>query len=496
MKTNILRFSPIPEELRRLRAARQLLQTPEFLQALRNVSEEDAVELRRELIGIFAFLEDSVSNPWLGSLFDRAASNPLNDMLRQIAKAYGVAASFASTTGTSALNAPAVMALAGEHQTLAVGRDCHVSVIAGGALSGARLVYLVPPFHSELGVLLPPTREEVVALLDAHPHAGALVLTLPTYHGLMGDIAGIVAECRARGVLLMIDEAHGPHYRFLRRLGFPLSAEEAGADLITQSTHKVLSALNQGSLLHFNDSALIRRYEEFQAMGFQSTSFSYAILLSIEHAVHQMVTQGEQMWSEAVELAHWLRAEAGTLPGVRSLDEGIVDGHRVVGLDPTRVTLNVRGTGLTGNQVADFLLEQGDIVELATPDVVLFLVSPSVTPSQVDGTLRILRKLDRRKPSSEPPFVLPPLPRQVLTPRQAAMFTSRERVPPHQAVGRVSAETIGCFPPGQAIFVAGERITKEGVAYLKRAVAAGGHLKRVQDDDFQTIEVLGDGEPY
>jgi arginine decarboxylase len=76
------------------------------------------------------------------------------------------------------------------------------------------------------------------------------------------------------------------------------------------------------------------------------------------------------------------------------------------------------------------------------------------------------------------------------------MYTTRERVLPDQAIGRVSAETIGCYPPGQAIFVAGECITREGVDYLKRAVAAGGHLKRVQDDDFQTIEILGDDTPY
>ncbi|HEX9940690.1 MAG TPA: hypothetical protein VGG03_01640 [Thermoanaerobaculia bacterium] len=496
MKTNnILKFSFIQKVLDRLREARQLLEAPELLDALRHASEEDAVKLRRALLRLFAMVDDSVSNPLLGSPFELTGSNPLNSMMEEIARAYGVKKSYPGTNGTTGLNVPAAMALAGEQQTLAVARDCHVSVMAAVALAGARPVYLVPPFHPGLGVLLPPTREEVGALLDRHPEAEALVLTLPTYHGLMGDIVGIVAECRGRGVLLMVDEAHGPHYRFLRRLGFPLSAEEAGADLVTQSTHKVLAALNQGSLLHFNNTDLVRRYEELQAMGFVSTSFSYPILLSIEHAVHQAVTRGEQMWREAVELAHWLRTEAGKLPGIRALDERIVDGHRVVGLDPTRVTLNVRGTGLTGNGVAALLLEQGFIIELATPDVVLFLVSPGVDAAQVEGTLRTLRNLDRRKPSGEPVFMPPPLPPQVLTPRQALMCSARARLPLGDAIGEVSAETIGCFPPGQAILVAGERVTEEVVRYLKRAVEAGGHLKRVQDDHFQTIEVLAGGGP-
>lgn len=492
---NILRFSPMQKVLDPLREARQRLEAPELLDALRHASEEDAVELRRALIRLCAFFEDSISNPLLGSPFELTGSTPLNDMMEEIAKAYGVKKSFPGTNGTTGLNVAATKALARERQTLALGRDCHVSIIAGLVDSGARPVYLVPPFDPGRGVLLPPTREEVGALLDRHPEAEALVLTLPTYHGLMGDIEGIVDECRVRGVVLMVDEAHGPHFRFLRRLGFPLSAEEAGADLVTQSTHKVLAALNQGSLLHLNNPSLIRRYEESQALGTVSTSFSYLILMSIEHAVHQIVTRGEEMWGKAVELARRLGTEAETFPGIRALDERIVDGHRVTGLDPTRVTLNVRGTGLSGNEVAHLLLDQGDLVELATPDVVLFLVSPGVSENQVEGTLRALRDLKRRKPSGEPPFLPPPLPPQLFTPRQAVMCSARVRLPLRDAIGEVSAETIGCYPPGQAILVAGELVTEEAVRYLKRAVEAGGHLKRVQDDNFQTIEVLADGDP-
>ena len=496
MKTgNILRFSPMQKVLDPLREARQRLEAPELLDALRHASDEDAVELRRALIRLCAFFEDSVSNPLLGSPFELTGSSPLNEMMEEIARAYGVKKSFPGTNGTTGLNVAATKALARERQTLALGRDCHVSILAGLVDSGARPVYLAPPFDPGRGVLLPPTREEVGTLLERHPEAESLVLTLPTYHGLMGDIEGIVDECHVRGVILMVDEAHGPHFRFLRRLGFPLSAEEAGADLVTQSTHKVLAALNQASLLHLNNSSLIRRYEESQALGPVSTSFSYLILMSIEHAVHQIVTRGEEMWGKAVELARRLRTEAAAFPGIRALDERIVDGHRVTGLDPTRVTLNVRGTGLSGNEVAHLLLEQGDIVELATPDVVLFLVSPGVNENQVEGTLRALRDLKRRKPSGEPPFLPPPLPPQLLTPRQAVMCSARVRLPLRYAIGEVSAETIGCFPPGQAILVAGELVTEEAVQYLKRAVEAGGHLKRVQDDNFQTIEVLADGSP-
>jgi len=494
VQDNVFPFSPLHGLTRRLRDLGQMLSTSEVLESLRACNEQAARDLFGAILALYAFLEDSISNPHPGSLFDGSGDTPLNTMRKEIARAYGVETCYFGTTGTTGLNTPAVMALAGEGEVVAVGRDCHVSVLAGLGLSGAKPVYLVSPFHSEFGVLLPPTRQEVAGLLTEHHEVRALVLTLPTYHGLMGDVEGIVAECRSRGVLFMVDEAHGPHYRFLRGLGFPMSAEEAGADVVTQSTHKVMSALNQGSLLLLNNPLLSRRYEEVQAMGFQSTSFSYPILLSIEHAIQQMVTQGEERWRGAVDLAYRLRDEAGALPGIVALDKRVLDGERVLGFDPTRVTLNVRGTGFTGHEIADALLQEGYIVELDTPDVVLFLVGPGVTRDQVDGTLRALRKLGRRKRSAEA-FVPPPLPPQATTPRKAVMSAARERLPVDAAVGRVSAETIGCYPPGQAILVAGELVTVEVVSYLKQAVAAGCHLKRVQDDGFQTIQVLLDSEP-
>lgn len=484
--------STINEVIERLRSTWETLESDPLLNALQTVSEREAAALRREILRVLAFLEDSVSNPCLGSLFDRTGKDPLNAMQAAIANAYGVKMSFASTTGTTGLNVPAVMALAKEGQRLAVGRDCHVSVIAGICLSGAVPTYLIPPFDGEHGVLLPPTPSEVGALLDTSPDVRAIVLTMPTYHGLMGDTEGIVDACHRRGVVVMVDGAHGPHFHFLGALGFPPGAEDVGADLVTQSTHKVLSALNQASLLHFNNLALIPRYAEFQSMGFQSTSFSYPLLMSIEHAIEQMVTDGTRTWGIAVERASRLRDAAAQLPGVRVVDRTIVDGTRILGWDPTRVTLNVRNTGFSGYALGKGLHERGILIEMATPDVLLFLVSPSVTDAVIDDTIRSLGELLLEAPEAigaGSVFEPPSLPEQVVTPRQA-VNSMRERVRTRDAIGRISAETIGCYPPGQAIVVAGERLSRASVEYLTRAVNAGGHLKRVEDDRFATIQVL------
>lgn len=476
-----------------LRAASTALRSDEVGHALRTVTAADAAALRQAILGMTAFLDDSVSNPHLGSLFDRTSGAPLNKLAEALAEVYGVARTYPSTTGTSALNVPAVMTLASEHESIAIARDCHVSVLAGVSLSGASPVYVMPPFNAELGVGLPPTPNEVSDLLRRAPRTRGLVVTMPTYHGLMGDVEGIVRVCHERGVVVMVDEAHGPHFRFLRHLGFPVSAEDAGADVVTQSTHKVLAALNQASLLHFNNVELVRRYEELQALGFQSTSFSYPLLLSIEQAIEHVTGDGLCAWSRAIDLAERFRDGASRIAGIRVLDASAVDGHRVIGLDPTRVTIHVARTGWSGYAVRDALVERGNLVEMATLDVLLFLVSPSADREQIDSTLRDLAGILRSPPPEgrvlvdARPASLPP---QVMTPRRAVMTRKRDRIPRRKAVGCVSAETISAYPPGQAVFVAGERITAEGLDFLERVVASGGHLKRVLDDNFEQIEVI------
>ena len=74
-----------------------------------------------------------------------------------------------------------------------------------------------------------------------------MLLTSPNYFGMVGELAEIVAPAHARGIPVVIDAAHAPHFHFCPAL--PLAAEDAGADCVTQSTHKVATALSQGSLL-------------------------------------------------------------------------------------------------------------------------------------------------------------------------------------------------------------------------------------------------------
>ena len=161
---------------------------------------------------------------------------------------YGADYTWFSINGTTAAIQTMIMGTVGEGDTVIIPREAHRSVIGGLMLSGAKPVYLEGRFDERWGVPLGTTPDEVRQVLTAHPEAKALVLTYPNYYGIAVHIKAIVDIAHERGVIVLVDEAHGPHLPFGDRL--PIEALAAGADVVAQSTHKLTGSLTQTSMLH------------------------------------------------------------------------------------------------------------------------------------------------------------------------------------------------------------------------------------------------------
>ena len=160
-------------------------------------------------------------------------------------------------------------------------------------------------------------------------------LTSPNYFGIVGEIGPIIALAHERGLPVVVDAAHAPHFHFCEAM--PKGAEDLGADLVTQSTHKVASALAQGSLLLVgNESFIEPLYEHVNELGLVSTSFSYPILASVELGIRQLVEEGEAIWSTALTRARGVSECVSQLAGChmlrsRTRGQAWISGH---GCDP------------------------------------------------------------------------------------------------------------------------------------------------------------------
>ncbi|MFN8538105.1 MAG: DegT/DnrJ/EryC1/StrS family aminotransferase, partial [Thermomicrobiales bacterium] len=245
--------------------------------------------------------DHSVAIPELGTLFRYEPGTAMGKAQRRAAEIYGVPFAYPSTNGTTPLNVLALLSLVWPGDTVLIGRDAHVSILAPMVHLGLRPVYLTPTFAADLSVPLQVTPGQLRAALDAHPEVRAIVLTYPNYFGIAGDLAGCVGVARERGVPLMVDAAHGAHLAFHPDL--PTPAERTGAAIVTQSQHKTCGALGQASMALVNDVELVERlYEVVNGTGFVSTSFSSIILASLFDAIWRLHQDGERQIGERLEM--------------------------------------------------------------------------------------------------------------------------------------------------------------------------------------------------
>ncbi len=360
-------------------------------------------------------------------------------------------------------------------------RNAHRSVISGLILSGAVPIFLPIEFDAELKVPLNVSVATIERAIKKYPQARAILLVSPNYYGVAADLEKISVLAHEARMILLIDEAHGAHLQFCEEL--PRSAMDSGADLAAQSTHKLLGALTQCSMLMFRKKFAER--VKFAASLLQTTSPNQILLASLDIARLQMELEGREKVSRAVELAKSLRAEIKLIDGLRTFDAA-----ENFALDATKVTVNVENLGLSGYEAEKILREELKVqCELSDAANLLFLITYADDEQTISGLVDALKKLSfyRRKISPKP-FLIPNSSFIIasLSPRET-FYTPVEVVALKKAVGRICAEEITFYPPGIPLLMPGEKISAEVVEAIKKSV---GKVFGAADKTLLTIKVV------
>lgn len=420
--------------------------------------------------------------------------------LELAAEAFGADRSFFLVNGTSSGVVAMILSACDPGDKLIVARNVHKSIVSGLILSGVTPVYVRPQVDAEFGIALGVTPQAVQEALDRHPDARGVLLVSPTYHGVVSDLPEIARIVHERGKVLLVDEAHGPHFSFHEAL--PLTALECGADACAQGAHKMLSAFTQASILHIRGDRIDAGRVQAVLRLLQSTSASYLLMSSIDTARMQMATTGRELLEQALELAERLRERLRGVPGLATFGADPAGRAGVFGLDPTKVTVSVRDLGIPGSKVEGWLREAGPIqAEMSDLFYVLFIVGYANSPDDVERLAETLSYLANhaeayRTPESERLLEAAGklaahafLPRVEVSPREA-FFARHRSVPLERAAGAVAGEVVTCYPPGIPILCPGERVGEEVVDYLILVREAGLAVSGPRDPALRTLEVL------
>lgn len=414
----------------------------------------------------------SVSVKMLDSLMDPVSVIRQSQQLA--AKAFGARHSYFITNGTSTSNKIVLQYLTRHGDEVIVDRNCHKSVHHAMIMSGSIPVYLDASVNQHYGIYGPVPKTDIFAAIDRHSKARLLVLTSCTYDGLRYDLKPIVDYAHSKGVKVLIDEAWYAHARFHPE--FRPTALECGADFVTHSTHKMLSAFSQASMIHVGHSV-----EDFDAPRLRedinmhtSTSPQYGMIASLDVARKQMSIEGYGVLERTLGFAAEIRdfvAQATRFMCLRA--EQLCDtavANDGIKLDPTKVTIDVGMAGLSAPRAQAILFNEFGIqVEKNTHNTITLLVTIGTTESKVLRLKQALQALSSRIDVSQTLSAsnqcLPALSQLVVLPR-SAYFCTGEKVALDNAdigalVGRVACDEIVPYPPGIPLVVPGQQLTHE-----------------------------------
>ncbi|MRG85550.1 aminotransferase class I/II-fold pyridoxal phosphate-dependent enzyme [Salinibacillus xinjiangensis] len=409
------------------------------------------------------------------------------------ADAFGADNTLFSVQGTSGAIMTMIMAVCHPGDKIIIPRNVHKSVTSAIIFSGATPVFIHPVLDAELGISHGITPNSVERALKAHPDAKAVLVINPTYFGIAADLKKIVDIAHDYNVPVLVDEAHGVHIHFHKRL--PLSAMQAGADMAATSVHKLGGSMTQSSVLNIRGSLV--SYERVQAIFsmLTTTSTSYLLLSSLDVARKNLVMNGEKLNEHALRLADYARDKINEIELLYCVGEEILGSEATYDYDPSKLIISVKRLGITGHDVEIWLRKNYNIeVELSDLYNILCIVTHGDTNHEINVLIEALQELSKTfspsaKKKAKVEVEVPDIPLLALSPREA-FYSPTEVVPLQDSAGRISAEFVMIYPPGIPIFMPGEIISKENIEYIHQNMKAGLPVQGPHDETLENIRVI------
>ncbi len=413
------------------------------------------------------------------------------DRLRSL---YGAGKSYPLINGSTAGLLAGISALTYRGSKVLLARNCHKAVYHALVLKGLVPIYCYPQHIEEFsvngGILVSDIEEALIKNVGIQ----LVVITSPSYEGIVSDIKAIADVVHSYGAFLLVDEAHGAHFGYHK--GFPQSAVGLGADIVIQSLHKTLPAFTQTAVLHSNVPHLNGKIEKYLTI-YQSSSPSYLLMSGIDQCISILEDQGEALFNNYYKELTFFYKEARKLRNLKIFEPKLKEQYGIYDVDLSKITISVQNTQINGHDLQRILQDKYHIVmEMATPDYVIAMTSICDTK---DGFVRLLKALFEIDgecvtiPKEEERYSLSiPKPSQVMLPGEVLEAFRTKPMLLEKSVGFVAAAFITMYPPGSPLLVPGEKIDDEVLNYIKWIKQNKITITGLCSGDAERIEVVWD----
>lgn len=414
------------------------------------------------------------------------------------ARLYGVKETFFSVNGSTAAILSAVSACVKRGGQILAARNCHKALYHAMYIRDLVPTYIYPHEDPVLGINGGISPARVERALEENPDIEAVFITSPTYDGVVSDVRRIADAAHKHRIPLIVDEAHGAHFRFSEY--FPRSAVNMGADLVIHSVHKTLPSMTQTAVIHrctdMVDRELLKRFLGI----YQTSSPSYILMASIDACMDKLEREGRQMYEEYVRNLEEARNRLEKCRYIRLVTPKPSREMRIYNFDRSKILLSTIHSSINGSQLHEILNKEFHLeMELDGVDYVLALTSVGDTKEGLCRLCDAIEEIDRRESlkqtknqdfNEENKKICPIGGMKQVMRISDAMEAPAVSCPMEESIGKVSAEFAYIYPPGIPLIVPGEQITGLFVRNVRRYMEQGLELQGLCDESNQTIKVV------
>lgn len=416
------------------------------------------------------------------------------------AQVYGADQTYYLVNGSSSGILSAVCGAVPRGGRILVSRNCHKSVYHGICLNQLKASYVYPQEIDGLGIQGGILPSDVDMMLKRYMDTQAVLIVSPTYDGVVSDIKGIAQVVHRAGLPLIVDEAHGAHFRYGEM--FPVSALDLGADVVIQSVHKTMPSLTQTALLHirnnrpdrgcYADQERIDRYIHMV----QSSSPSYVLMASIENSIYQMERMDMEPYRREIMK---LRERLKGMGCLRLVDTNIIGQYGIHDLDVSKIVVSTRKSSLTGADLDRVLRREYHLeMEMCGADYVTAITTVMDSGEGLERLGDALTRIDSQltdagyKPdgrSGDQKSVYSMRCDTAMSMGEA-MEEKMASVGLEDSAGCISGEFVYIYPPGIPIVAPGEWISRPILEVILEYRDKGLPVQGPADQSLRTIRVV------
>ena len=415
----------------------------------------------------------------------------IKELEQKAATLYGAEESHLLINGSTCGILSAISACTNFGGKVAVARNCHKSVYHGVLLNRLQSFYLYPQYIEEFGIDGGISPGEVEELLQREPDIMAVVITSPTYEGVISDVAAIAKVAHKYQIPLIVDEAHGAHLYFSNK--FPKGALNNGADIVINSLHKTLPSFTQTALIHVQGNLVNREKLRKYLSIYQTSSPSYILMAGIQQCLDFMKVNGKEYLDILSENLKEIYCKNTKFNKFLIVNERIKEYSSVYDFDFSKIVIVCKEG--TGEQWKEILRKKYHLeLEMSAGDYCLAMTTLADTKQGIRRLKEALTEQNQMNVGTTKdkrisvPYTCPEA--SVVYTLAEAAEKSEETVEIECSKGRISAEMVYLYPPGVPILCPGELVSQEILTLMKAYQQRGLFFRGMADETGKHIRVV------